>query len=68
MKDDLKKDLDDVKLAVSAIEKKFTMMEGTRTGQKQDGNMSNAINGEVDYEKDFENIAKKKMLVKKMME
>jgi len=68
MKDELRKELDDLKLAVSAIEKKFTMMDGTGTDQKQDGNMSNAVNGEVNYEKDFENIAKKKMLVKKMME
>ena len=31
MKDELRKELDDLKLAVSAIEKKFTMMDGTGT-------------------------------------
>lgn len=63
---DMMKKLEDVELAVSAIRKQFTFMQGTRTGE-QDGNISDGKNGEVDYDKDFENVAKKKMLIKKMM-
>lgn len=62
-----KSELEELKQAVSAIQKKITMMEGNRTGQ-QDGNIGNAIQGEESYSNDFENVAKKKMLLKKMME
>lgn len=58
--------INSLKQAVSAIEKEYTMMQGTRTGE-QDGNISDGVDGEVEYS-DFENVAKKKMLIKKMME
>ena len=58
--------INSLKQAVSAIEKEYTMMQGTRTGE-QDGNISDGVDGEVEYS-DFENVAKKKMLMKKMME
>lgn len=58
--------INSLKQAVSAIEKEYTMMQGTRTGE-QDGNISDGVDGEVDYSS-FENVAKKKMLMKKMME
>lgn len=58
--------INSLKQAVSAIEKEYTMMQGTRTGE-QDGNISDGVDGEVDYSS-FENVAKKKMLIKKMME
>lgn len=59
--------INDLKQAVSAIEKKYTMQQGTRTGE-QDGNIGETVNGEQGYSDDFENVAKKKMLMKKMME
>jgi hypothetical protein len=43
------------------------MQEGTGLGE-QDGNMGQAVDGEQGYSDDFENIAKKKLLIKKMME
>ena len=58
--------INSLKQAVSAIEKEYTMMQGTRTGE-QDGNISDGVDGEVEYS-DFGNVAKKKMLMKKMME
>lgn len=58
--------INSLKQAVSAIEKEYTMMQGTRTGE-QDGNISDGVDGEVEYS-EFENVAKKKMLMKKMME
>lgn len=71
-KDDVEKNsfmnaLNNLKIAVSAIEKEYTMMEGTGLGE-QDGNIGQAEDGEQGYSKDFENVAKKKMLMKKMME
>lgn len=59
--------INSLKAAVSAIEKQYTMMEGTGLGE-QDGNIGQAEDGEQDYSDDFENVAKKKMLMKKMME
>jgi hypothetical protein len=59
--------LNSLKQAVSGIEKEYTMMQGTRTGE-QDGNIGNAKNGVEGYSDDFENISKKKMLIKSMME
>lgn len=59
--------INSLKQAVSAIEKEYTMMQGNRTGQ-QDGNISDGVDGEVEYSEDFENVAKKKMLKKMMME
>lgn len=59
--------INSLKQAVSAIEKQYTMQEGTGLGE-QDGNMGQAEDGEQGYSDDFENIAKKKMLIKKMME
>lgn len=59
--------INDLKQAVSAIEKKYTMQQGTRTGE-QDGNIGETVNGEQGYSDDFENVAKKKMLMKAMME
>lgn len=59
--------INSLKQAVSAIEKEYTMMQGTRVGQ-QDGNIGQAVDGEQGYSDDFENVAKKKMLMKKMME
>ena len=59
--------INSLKQAVSAIEKEYTMMQGTRIGQ-QDGNIGQAVDGEQGYSDDFENVAKKKMLMKKMME
>ncbi|HAB98237.1 MAG TPA: hypothetical protein DCE71_00225 [Parachlamydiales bacterium] len=56
--------LNSMKSALSQIEKEYTMMQGTRTGD-QDGNMSQAVDGEVDYDNDFKNV-KRKMLVKKL--
>lgn len=58
--------INSLKQAVSAIEKEYTMMQGTRTGE-QDGNIGETVDGEQDYSS-FENVAKKKMLMKKMME
>lgn len=71
-KDDVEKNsfmnaLNNLKMAVSAIEKEYTMMEGTGLGE-QDGNIGQAEDGEQGYSNDFENVAKKKMLMKKMME
>ena len=57
--------INSLKQAVSAIEKEYTMMQGTRTGE-QDGNISDGVDGEVEYS-DFENVAKKKMLMKKLL-
>ena len=59
--------INSLKQAVSAIEKEYTMMQGTRMGE-QDGNIGQAVDGEQGYSDDFENVAKKKMLMKKMME
>ena len=59
--------INSLKQAVSAIEKEYTMMQGTRVGQ-QDGNIGQAVDGEQGCSDDFENVAKKKMLMKKMME
>lgn len=59
--------INSLKQAVSAIEKSYTMMEGTGLGE-QDGNIGQAEDGEQGYSNDFENVAKKKMLMKKMME
>lgn len=59
--------INSLKQAVSAIEKNYTMQEGTGLGE-QDGNIGQAEDGEQEYSKDFENVAKKKMLIKKMME
>lgn len=59
--------INSLKQAVSAIEKEYTMMQGTGMGE-QDGNMGQAIDGVQGYSDDFENVAKKKMLMKKMME
>ncbi len=59
--------INSLKQAVSAIEKEYTMMKGNRTGE-QDGNISDGADGEVEYSEDFENVAKKKMLKKMMME
>ncbi|KHD88836.1 MAG: hypothetical protein OM95_06890 [Bdellovibrio sp. ArHS] len=57
--------INSMKQAVSAIEKHYTMQEGTRTGE-QDGNMGETVDGEQDYSK-FENVAKKKKLISAMM-
>jgi hypothetical protein len=62
-----KKEIEELKMAVSAIQKKLTMMEGTGVGE-QDGNIGQAVNGEQGYSDDFENVTKKKMFLKKMME
>lgn len=59
--------INSIKAALSEIEKEYTMQEGTGLGD-QDGNMGQAIDGEQDYSDDFKNVAKKKMLMKKMME
>lgn len=59
--------INSLKQAVSAIEKEYTMMQGNRTGE-QDGSISDGVDGEVEYSEDFENVAKKKMLKKMMME
>ena len=59
--------INDLKQAVSAIEKKYLAALCTRTGE-QDGNIGETVNGEQGYSDDFENVAKKKMLMKKMME
>lgn len=58
--------INSLKQAVSAIEKQYTMMEGTGLGE-QDGNIGQAEDGEQGYSDDFKNV-KKKMLMKKMME
>jgi hypothetical protein len=58
--------INSIKAALSAIEKEYTMQEGTGLGD-QDGNHGQAVDGEQAYSADFENV-KKKMLVKKMME
>lgn len=59
--------INSMKAALSEIEKQYTMQEGTGLGD-QDGNMGQAVDGEQDYSDDFDNVAKKKMLMKKMME
>jgi len=59
--------INSLKAAVSAIEKQYTMQEGTGLGE-QDGNIGQAVDGEQGYSDDFENVAKKKLLIKKMME
>jgi hypothetical protein len=51
--------INSLKAAVSAIEKQYTMMEGTGLGE-QDGNIGQAEDGEQDYSDDFENVAKRK--------
>ncbi len=56
--------LNSLKMAVSAIEKEYTMQEGTGLGD-QDGNIGQSDDGEIPYSK-FENEAKKKMLLKAM--
>ena len=58
--------INSLKAAVSAIEKEYTMMEGTGLGE-QDGNMGQATDGEQGFSDDFQNV-RKKMLMKKMME
>lgn len=58
--------INSLKQAVSAIEKEYTMMQGTGIGE-QDGNIGQAVDGEQGYSDDFQNV-KKKMLLKKMME
>lgn len=56
-----------MKQALSAIEKKYTMQQGTGLGD-QDGNIGQAEDGEQDYSNDFANIAKKKKFVSALME
>lgn len=58
--------INSLKQAVSAIEKQYTMQEGTGTGE-QDGNISDGVDGEIEYSDDFKNV-RKKMMMKKMME
>ena len=57
--------INSLKQAVSAIEKQYTMMQGTGTGE-QDGNISDGVDGEVDYST-FENAAKKKLVKQRML-
>ena len=59
--------INSMKAALSEIEKEYTMQQGTGLGE-QDGNIGQALDGEQGYSSDFENVAKKKMLMKKMME
>lgn len=59
--------INSMKAALSEIEKEYTMQQGTGLGE-QDGNIGQALDGEQGYSDDFENVAKKKMLMKKMME
>lgn len=58
--------INSMKQALSAIEKEYTMQEGTGLGE-QDGNIGQALDGEQEYSSDFKNV-KKKMLLKKMIE
>ena len=57
--------LNQMKQAVSAIEKQYTMQEKTGLGE-QDGNIGQAEDGEQGYSNDFDNV-KKKLLIKAMM-
>lgn len=59
--------INSMKAALSEIEKQYTMQEGTGLGE-QDGNIGQAVDGEQEFSDDFENVAKKKMLKKMMME
>jgi uncharacterized alpha/beta hydrolase family protein len=56
-----------MKAALSAIEKEYTMQQGTGLGE-QDGNMGQAVDGEQGYSNDFENVAKKKKILASLME
>lgn len=59
--------LNNMKAALSEIEKEYTMQQGTGLGE-QDGNIGQAVDGEQGYSKDFDNLVKKKSVIKKMME
>ena len=61
------KQYEELKNAVSEINKKLTMYEGVKLDEPQDGNVgtSNA-EGEVEFSK-FENAAKKKKLLSSML-
>lgn len=61
MKNEMMEAINSMRAALSEIEKKYTMQEGTGLGQ-QDGNIGQAKNGEQGFSDDFENIAKKKRL------
>ena len=58
--------INNMKAALSEIEKQYTMQEGTGLGE-QDGNIGQAEDGEQGFSDDFKNV-RKKMLIKKMME
>lgn len=51
--------LNQMKAALSEIEKAYTMQEGTGLGE-QDGNIGQAVDGEQDFSNDFKNLSKKK--------
>jgi hypothetical protein len=60
------KAINSMKQALSAIEKQYTMQQGTGLGE-QDGNIGQAKNGEQGFSDDFENISKKALLKQKML-
>lgn len=55
-----------LKDAVSAIDKAMTKYSGEKIDGYQDGNVGNTVNGEEEYSK-FDNAAKKNLLKQKMM-
>ena len=58
--------INSMKAALSAIEKEYTMQEGTGLGE-QDGNIGQAKDGVQGYSDDFDNISKKALLKQKML-
>lgn len=65
---DYGKELEDMQNRIAAMQKELTMQKGVGVESQQDGNRGNAdsVSGNVDFEK-MEQIAKKKMLISKMM-
>lgn len=67
MKNEMMEAINSMKAALSQIEKKYTMQEGTGLGE-QDGNIGQAKDGVQGYSDDFENLARKKRLTDIMAE
>lgn len=63
---ELKDACEQLKMAVSAIDKAMTKYSGEKVGENQDGNHGNTVNGEEDFSS-FDNLAKKQILKQKMM-
>lgn len=64
---DMMEACENLEMAVSAIKKAMTKYQGVKVEDNQDGNHGEAVDGEQGYSK-FDNVAKKKMLISKMMQ